>query len=341
MRSLSRWAVLLAAALAAAAMAQENRLASSQSLKLSTAQGPAYPLGKAGDIWATLIRERSRGRLDVAYFPGAVLSSRDPAREFGALRDGTFELAVGSTLAWSAQVPQLNVIALPWLVPDEQALQALIDGGTGKRLAAVLEGAGVVAVAWAANGFLEIASKAPLHQPADLGGARVRTQGSPLLEETLAALGARPSAMNIADARAALENGQLDGQETSIAGYAVSRLQAGPLNHLQVWHAHADALVFGVNRSTWQAWSDADRQLVREAAVDASRQARAMAERLSGDNALTALGAQAVRVTRLTPAGRAAFRQAARAVYERWTPVIGSELVEGAEADIAAGAARR
>ncbi len=327
---------MLAATLASAAMAQENRTAPSQPLKLSTAQGPAYPLGKAGEIWATLIRERSGGRLDVAYFPGAPLSSRDPAREFGALRDGAFQLAVGSTLSWSTQVPQLNVVALPWLVPDEQTLQALIDGDTGKRLSAALEAAGVVALAWAANEFLEIASKAPLHQPADLAGARIRTQASPLLEETLAALGARPSAMSAADARAALENGQLDAQETSVAAYAVARLSASPLDHLQVWHAHADALVFAVNRSTWQAWSEADRQLVRAAAVDASRQARAMAQRLSGDGALTALGAQGVRATRLTPAGRAAFRQAARAVYERWTPVIGSELVDGAEAESAA-----
>jgi TRAP-type C4-dicarboxylate transport system substrate-binding protein len=328
-------------ALAAAVAAEERSGAALEPLKLSTAQGPAYPLGKAGEVWATLIRERSGGRLPVTHYPGATLSSRDPVREFHALRDRAFELAVGSTLAWSLQVPQLNVLALPWLVPDEQALGALIEGDVGKRLSAILESAGVVPVAWVANGFVELASKMPVRKPADLALARVRAQPLPLIEETLAALGARPSATTAADARAALESGQLDAQETSVAAYSALRLYAGPLVHLQLWHAHADALVFAVNRSVWDSWSEADRGLVREAALDASRQAIAMARRLDDEGALAKLGAQGAIVTRLTPAGRHAFREAARAVYDRWTPIIGPELVDAAEAGISAAQMRR
>jgi TRAP-type transport system periplasmic protein len=337
MRAFTRWCVVLAMTLAAAVAAERSSAldAPPQPLKLSTAQGPAYPLGKAGELWATLIRERSGGRLAVTHFPGATLSSRDPAREFGALRDRTFELAVGSTFVWSAQVPQLNVLALPWLVPEAPDLEALIEGDVGKRLSAILEAAGVVPIAWAANGFIELASKAPVHKPADLAGMQVRAQSSPLVEETLAVLKARPSAMSVADARAALESGRLDGQETSIAAYSASRLYAGPLIHLQLWHAHADALIFAVNRSVWDSWSESDRQLVREAAIEASQQALAMARRLADDSALAKLGAQGAIVTRLTPAGRDAFREAARDVYDRWTPIIGTELVEAAQAEIA------
>lgn len=341
MRAFNRLGVLLAMTLAAAVAAEERSGATSQPLKLSTAQGPAYPLGKAGDIWASLLRERSSGRLAVTHFPGATLSSRDPARELGALRDRTFELAVGSTLAWSAQVPQLNVLALPWLVPGARELEALIDGDLVKRLSVILEAAGVVPVAWAANGFIELASKMPVHKPADLAGMQVRAQPLPLVEETLAALKARPSAMSAADARAALESGRLDGQETSVAAYSASRLYAGPLVHLQLWHAHADALVFAVNRSVWDSWSEADRQLVREAARDASKEALAMARRQDDDAALARLGAQGAIVTRLTSAGRDAFREAARAVYDRWMPIIGTELVEAADAEISASQSRR
>jgi TRAP-type C4-dicarboxylate transport system substrate-binding protein len=341
MPTLNRLGVLLAMMLAAAVAAEERSSAAPQPLKLSTAQGPAYPLGKAGEIWATLIRERSSGRLAVVHFPGATLSLRDPAREFGGLRDRTFELAVGSTFAWSAQVPPLNVFALPWLVPGARELEALIDGDLVKRLSMILEAAGVVPVAWAANGFIELASKAPVHKPADLAGMQVRAQPLPLIEETLAALNARPSAMSVANARAALESGRLDGQETSVAAYSASRLYAGPLVHLQLWHAHADALVFAVNRSVWDAWSESDRQLVREAAREASKQTLAMARRQDDDGALAGLSAQGAIVTRLTGAGQDAFREAARAIYDRWTPIIGSELVEAAQAEISAARSRR
>src|SRR5204862_4533517 len=117
-----RWAILLAMTFSAAVAGDERSGTTPQQLKLSTAQGPAYPMGKAGEVWATLIRERSGGLLAVAHYPGATLSSRDPARELLALREGSIDLAVGSTLAWSMQVPELNVLALPWLVPDASAL---------------------------------------------------------------------------------------------------------------------------------------------------------------------------------------------------------------------------
>jgi TRAP-type C4-dicarboxylate transport system substrate-binding protein len=146
--------------------------------------------------------------------------------------------------------------------------------------------------------------------------------------------------MSAAEARAALESGRLDAQETSVAAYSASRLYAGPLLHLQLWHAHAEALVFAVNRSVWDSWSEADRRLVRNAAADASRQALALAKRQEDDIALGALGAQGAIVTRLTSAGRSAFRDASRSVYDRWTPIIGGELVEAAEAAIAAAGRR-
>ena len=83
--------------------------------KLSAAVGPAFALGKAGERWAKLIAEQSGGSVPVQFFPGASLASRDPAREFVALRDGAADLAVGSTLFWSVQVVELNAIGLPWL----------------------------------------------------------------------------------------------------------------------------------------------------------------------------------------------------------------------------------
>ncbi len=136
--------------------------------------------------------------------------------------------------------------------------------------------------------------------------------------------------MSAVDARKMLERGELDGEETSIAAYSAARLYAGPLSHLLLWQAHADVMVFAVNQALWNSWSDADRALVRDAAAEAARQARAMAGQLTGEAALAKLGAQAAAVNRLTPAGKDAFREATRTVYDRWRPIVGSELVDTA-----------
>ncbi|HEY2863782.1 MAG TPA: TRAP transporter substrate-binding protein DctP [Casimicrobiaceae bacterium] len=304
--------------------------------KLSTALGPAYPQGKAGERWAALIRERSAGRLTVHHYPGATLFQRDASREFAALRDGSVALAVGSTTAWAPNCLELNLIGLPWLFPDERALKGLLDGAVVAELAARLEAAGIIAVAWAPNGFVEIASTRPLRTPADLTGLKVRTAGTAMVDETVAALGAVPVAMTGVDARRAALAGALDAEETTIDAFRASRAATAGFTHLQLWGAHADALVFAVNPGTWSALSVADRELVRQAARDAAMAAVALRLRLSGDASLGQAGRQGAVVTRLTAAGKDAFRQAARPVYDKWAGLIGSDLVHRAEATISA-----
>lgn len=328
--------LLAASTLVCAQSAALNSAPAPSEWKLSTALGPVYPQGKAGERWAALIQERSAGRLAVRHYPGATLFQRDASREFPALREGSIAFAVGSTLAWSSYVVELNLIALPWLFPDERALDALLESPVSADLAARLEALGVVVVAWASNGFSEIASRHPLRTPADFAGLHVRTSGLALLDETLARLGASTVAMNGADARLAALAGSLDAEETTTNAFRASRAAAAGFTHLQLWSAHADALMFAVNRQAWNAWSPADRELVRQAARDAATDAIALRLRQGGEAALGDAARQGATVTRLTTAGKEAFRNATRPVYDKWAAAIGDDLVRQAEAAIAA-----
>jgi TRAP-type C4-dicarboxylate transport system substrate-binding protein len=318
------------------ALALDPALAVESEWKLSTALGPAYPQGKAGEIWATLIRERSKGRLNAKLYPGAALAQRDPAREFAALRDGTADLAVGSATGWAPQVKELNLFALPWLIPDSDALAALLRSEVADRLDERVRAAGVEPLAWAADGFRELATRRAVHTPADLAGLRVRVTPLPLLTDTLSTLGAAPTSMDAANARAANSRGALDGETISIAAYATSRLYASGYARLLLWGAHADVLLFAVNRARWDMLSDPDRELVRQAARDAAEQAATLARRAADPSTLAELGRYGVTVTRLTAAGKQPFRAAARAAYDRWAAVVGEDLVRAAETIVAA-----
>ncbi|MDQ2962485.1 MAG: TRAP transporter substrate-binding protein DctP [Pseudomonadota bacterium] len=329
-------AACLGVALLLPAAAQAPPQSNATEWKLSTALGPVYPQGRAGVIWAELIRERSGGRLNVKVFPGGTLVPRDPAREFAALRDGATDLAVGSASSWAPQVKELNLLALPWLVPDRDALDRLLQGEITTRLSAAVLAAGVVPLAWAGDGFLELATRRPIHLPADLSGLSLRVASSPLLLESLQALDAAPVSMSAADALAAQRRGTLDGQVTSVPAYGTSRLHAAGFARLLLWGAHADALLFAVNRAVWDRWSDAERDLVLQAARDAALQANAMARKLSDTAALAELSRRGATVTRLTPSGRQRFREAARPIYDRWAAVVGADLVRAAEAAVAA-----
>ena len=93
--------------------------------KLSTVLGEAFPWGWGAKRWADLVAEKTEGRIKIKVYPGTSLVSGDQTKEFTALRQGIIDMAVGSTINWSPQVKELNLFALPFLMPDHKAIDAL------------------------------------------------------------------------------------------------------------------------------------------------------------------------------------------------------------------------
>jgi TRAP-type C4-dicarboxylate transport system substrate-binding protein len=304
--------------------------------KLSVAVGPAFALGKAAEIWAKRIAEHSGGTMVVTLHPGASLANRDPEREFGALRDGAADLAVGSTLAWSAQVDALAVVGLPWLAPDSRRLAQLATGDVRDRLFAAVDKAGAVAVALAPLGHraLATAGKA-VRTPDGLQGLGVRIAASRYLADFYAGLGARPQTMPFADAAAAFRAGTLDAQEGPVAAMVATRVAALGLRHVALWGAIAELAVFAVSRAAWDGWSAEQRDWVAAAARETALELAGTAGREEQD-ALVVLRDRGVELLRPTASGIAAFAVAARPVYDRWAAIAGAGLVGAAEGAVAA-----
>ena len=121
-------ALAAAAALSFAAPAVQAQGAYKSEYRMSLVLGPAFPWGKGGEIWANKVRERTQGRINIKLYPGVSLIQGDQTREFSALRQGVIDMAVGSTLNWSPQIKELNLFALPFLMPDYAAADALTQG---------------------------------------------------------------------------------------------------------------------------------------------------------------------------------------------------------------------
>jgi len=304
--------------------------------KLSVAVGPAFALGQAADAWAKRITERTGGAIAVALHPGASLAQRDPEREFGALRAGAAELAVGSTLAWAAEVDALAVVGLPWLAPEPRQLAQLATGVVRDRLFAAIEAAGAVPLALAPLPHRALATSAKaVRTPEDVSGLAVRIAPSRYLADFFAGLGARPQSMSLAGAAAAFRAGTLGAQESPLAAMAAARVDGLGLRHVTLWGAVAELAVFAVGRAAWEGCSAAEREQVaasaREAADDLARSALREEQ-----DALRALRDRDVELVRPTASGTAAFAARARPVYDKWSAVAGAELVRAAESAVAA-----
>ena len=337
---------LLAVAAAAAALTLGTALPAhaqgnyKSEYRMSLVVGTAFPWGKGGEIWANKVREKTNGRINIKLYPGVSLIQGDQTREFSALRQGVIDMAIGSTINWSPQVKALNLFSLPFLMPDYAAIDALTQGEVGQQMFTILDKAGVVPLAWGENGYRELTnSKHAIKTPADLKGLKIRIVGSPLFLDTFTALGANPTQMSWADAQPAFASGAVDGQENPLSIFTAAKLQNVGQKYVTMWHYVADPLVFVVNKEVWNSWTPADREAVRQAAIEAGKEEIAIARKgliEPGQPLLKDIAAMGVTVTELTPQDRDAFVKVTRPVYDKWKPQVGTDLVNMAEKAIAA-----
>ncbi len=334
------WKSLITAGLAATliavpTLAQEYR----SEYKISTVVGSPFPWGLAAERWAELVGERTDGRITMRVYPGAQLVAGDQTQEFNALRRGVIEMAVGSTINWSPQIRELNLFSLPFLMPDYAAIDALTGGPVGEQLFEILRERGVVPLAWAENGFREVTnSKQPIRNPADMAGMKMRVVGSPLFNDTFSALGANPTQMSWADAQPALTTGAVDGQENPLTIFKVARMHEVGQQYVTLWHYAADPLIFAVNQGVWDAFTEEDRAIVREAALEAGAYGIELARAgmtVDDQSLIEEIRGYGVNITELSEEERQAFVDATREVYAKWTETIGADLVRMAEESIA------
>src|SRR5215213_3844365 len=209
--------------------------------KISTVVGAPFPWGLGAEKWAALVKERSGGRVTMKVYPGSSLVGGDQTKEFTAMRQGVIDMAVGSTINWSPQVAELNLFALPFLMPDHKAIDAITTGDVGKKLFEIVAAKDVVPLAWGENGFRELSnSKRVVRKPDDLKGLKIRVVGSPLFNETFTALGANPTQMSWADAQPALSTGAVDGQENPLAIFVTAEVPTFGQKDVTVWGCVGD-----------------------------------------------------------------------------------------------------
>jgi len=307
--------------------------------KVSTVVPAPFPWGIAAEEWVKLVAERTDGRINMKVYPGAQLVAGEQTKEFNAMRRGAIDMAVGSTINWSPQIMELNIFSLPFLMPDYAAIDALTGGPVGEALFDIIRDKGVEPLGWAENGFREVTnSKHPIETPEDLDGLKMRVVGSPLFNDTFAALGANPTQMSWADAKPALTTKAVDGQENPLTIYTIAKMHEIGQTYVTTWHYVADPLIFGVSHKAWEDFTPEDQEIVRQAAIDAGKVGIEAARKgLTADDTalLDEIRGYGVTITELNDEQRQAFIDATRGVYEDWKEKIGADLVDMAEESVA------
>ena len=334
--------VVLKSLAAAAAWVALPRIASAQAAykaeyKMSTVVPPAFAWGRGGEIFLTLVKERTNGRIVIKQYPGASLVQGQQDREFSAMRQGVIDVLCGAPINWTSTVPQLGIFTLPFLMPDHKAWDAVMaDSALTTAYFDMVRKAGAEPLAIGETGYRQISnSKRAVLKPDDMKGLKIRVVGSPMYGDIMTSMGANPTFMSFADAQPALASGAIDGQENPLEVFLAAKIHTLGQKFVTKWNYSNDILLFAIAAPIWASWTPADQKIVRDAAVDAAKQQVQLVRKLFAEDVerVSALGV-AVHVP--TAPEMAAWQIAARRPYARYKAQTNPQLVSRVE-EIVAG----
>lgn len=233
------------------------------------------------------------------------------------VEQGELSLCYMSTVRFSREVPELQLLELPFLVRARATIWRALDGELGALFTRRMHATTPFRVLglWD-NGFRHLTNKVrPIRRPEDCRGLRIRTQGSALHGEVFRALGFEPMAIDIKRFVQEVAGDTIDAHDnplTSIYVFGVHRHH----RYITLTGHFFGASFMLCNASHYRGWPPD----VQAAVDEAAREATALQRRLAASedqDVLAKLDPRENDVVHLTPAEHAAFVEAVQPVRAR------------------------
>ncbi|WP_121062515.1 TRAP transporter substrate-binding protein [Chachezhania antarctica] len=251
-----------------------------------------YPNSIALETFAAEVAEKTDGRIEPQVYHNAVLGAQPDAIE--QVRNGGLDFANFNMGPMGQIVPATNVLSLPFIFQDVDQMHKVMDGEIGERFSDALAEEGLVALSWFDSGSRSFytTSKA-IQTPDDVKGMKFRVMNNDLYVDMVDQLGGNATPMAYGEVYQSLKTGVIDGAENNYPSYDSS-------NHFEVapYYSITNHLIIPeclcVSVDTWESLSEEDQAIVKEAAVAAAKEQRALwAEREKASRAkVEAAGSQ-------------------------------------------------
>ena len=145
-------------------------------------------------IMGPIVEEMTKGRYKFESYPSSQLGGERDLVE--GVKLGTMKLTMTSTGPLSAFNPMMKLVDLPYLFTSAQQAYKVLDGSIGRQILDEFDKAGIHALVWYENGFRQLTNtKHAVKSPADMKGLKIRVMESPVMVDSLNAMGAQAVAM--------------------------------------------------------------------------------------------------------------------------------------------------
>jgi TRAP-type transport system periplasmic protein len=155
------------------------------------------------------------GKLTIRLFPEGVLGDQKALME--ATKVGSVDIAVIASQVSQQLVPEHGIFGLPFVWLKHEDYLRFLQGPIAAELGKKMEPHGLKVIVFADGGSLAVLnSKRPVRTPEDMKGLKLRVMQDPMQVDMIKAMGGIPVPMGTPEVYSAIQQGQIDGNATSV-----------------------------------------------------------------------------------------------------------------------------
>ncbi len=272
-----------------------------------------------------IVEARTNGRFEVQVNHSGVVG--DDRGMMEALQLGTLDGTCPSTAVIANFVPAFAIFDFPYLFPNTEAADTILEGPIGQELLEKLTKVGMIGMNYWELGFLNVTnSKRRILKVEDFNGLKIRTMENTVHLDTLRAFGANPTPMAFSELFTAMQQGTVDGQQNPEASiWAMKFYEVQPYMTL-TQHVYCP-FVFLISKIFWDKLSDEDKVIFQEAArLGMDEEKRLLRE--ENAHLRTELTAQGMTIDELEPGEKEKMMELIKPVVARHADKVGKDLVD-------------
>ncbi|EKN63248.1 TRAP transporter substrate-binding protein [Schinkia azotoformans] len=237
---------------------------------------------------------------------------------------GSLDMAIQSAGPMGNWVKEFNMFDLPFLFDNKDHAHAVLDGEIGNELAQKFEqAANVKILGWVENGFVATSSNGAINSVEDVKGMKIRVQENELQIDAWKSYGADATPMAWTEVFTGLQQGVIDGHSNSLATIQSSKIYEVQ-SHVALLEDRFSPGPISISKSVFDGLTPEQ----QEAVVKAAEYAEPIGRQANDDKIAEAAKFITENGVEITEPDKESFKAKTAAVYEKWAPIIGEEIIE-------------
>lgn len=298
-------------------------------IKFSHVVANDTPKGQGAQLLQKLVKERLGDKVKVEVYPNSSLY--DDTKGLNALLTGDVQLLAPSMAKLGEYSPSVQLMDLPFLFDDMEAVTRFEQSDGGKQILESMQDNNILGLAYWHNGMRQLTANAPLLEPKDARGMKLRVEPSDVLAAQINELHAIPRKMAFSEVYQGMQTGVIDGQ----GGNTWSNIYTQKWNEVQSDMTESNNGVLDymliTNANFWNGLPDDVRSTLDDIIAEVTESVNAKADELNEQAKQSIIDAGGTEVHELSSEQVQAWRDAMEPVIDEYRDEIGSDLVEAAQ----------